>query len=151
MTPLYKSGERFSLDNYRPISVLNILSKVVERIAYMQIIEYPEKNNLLTPFKYGFRRHRSTKHAVIKCVDHIREHMDKRQLTGALFMDFRKAFNIVNHARLLHKLPFYGILDNELSWLSNYLFNRSHCCHIYTIYKFINKIIFFIYKKPFNP
>ena len=49
--------------------------------------------------------------------------MEKRQLTGALFMDFRKAFDTVN--RLLHKLPFYGIKDNELSWLSNYLFNRS--------------------------
>ena len=90
----------------------------------MQIMEYLEENNLLSPYQYGFRRHRSTQHAVIKFVDHIREHMDKRQLTGALFMDFRKAFDTVNHA-LLHKLPFYGILDNELSWLSNYLFNRS--------------------------
>ena len=112
MTPLYKSGVRSSLDNYRPISVLNILSKVVERIAYMQIMEYLEENNLLSPYQYGFRRHRSTQHAVIKFLDHIREHMDKRQLTGALFMDFRKAFDTVNHARLLHKLPFYGILDN---------------------------------------
>ena len=64
--------------------------------------EYLEENNLLSPYQYGFRRHRSTQHAVIKFVDHI--------------------LDTVNHA---DKLPFYGILDDELSWLSNYLFNRS--------------------------
>ena len=81
-----------------------MLSKVVERIVY-----HFEESHLLSPFRYGFRRHRLTQHTVIKLADHIRERMDKKQLIGALFIDLRKGFDTVNHTRLLHILPFYDI------------------------------------------
>ena len=107
------------------ISVLNIFSKTVQRVVYNQLSEYLESNNLLSDNQYGFRRKRSTRDAVTKATDHIREHMDKGKVTGALFMDLRKAFDSVNHSCLLHKLPYYGILGREVEWICSYLFHRS--------------------------
>jgi len=125
VVPLFKTGSRTNIDNYRPISVLNILSKLVERVFYNQLINYLENNKLLSEHQYGFRRNRSTCNAVTKLVDNIRQNMDEGKLTGALFMDLRKAFDTVNHACLLQKLPYYGITGAELEWISSYLFQRS--------------------------
>ena len=125
INPVYKSGEHSDIDNYRPISILNILSKVVERIAYNQLTDYLETNNLLNGNQFGFRRKRSTRDAVTKLTDHIRTNMDDSKVTGALFMDLRKAFDTVNHSCLLSKLPYYGICGKEISWFSSYLFHRS--------------------------
>ena len=125
ITPLYKSGDRTNIDNYRPISVLNIISKTVERAVYNQLSEYLEENNLLSDQQYGFRRKRSTRDAVTKLSDEIRENMDKSYVTGALFMDMRKAFDTVNHNCLLQKLVYYGIFGKEVQWISSYLFHRS--------------------------
>ena len=104
---------------------MNILSKTVERVVYNQLSEYLESNNLLSDNQYGFRRKRSTRDAVTKATDHIHEHMDKGKVTGALFMDLRKAFDSVNHSCLLHKLPYYGILGRKVEWICSYLFHRS--------------------------
>lgn len=125
ITPLFKTGSHTNIDNYRPISVLNILSKVVERVFYNQLTNYLENNKLLSEHQYGFRRSRSTRNAVTRLVDNIRQNMDEGNLTGALFMDLRKAFDTVNHACLLQKLPYYGIIGTELEWISSYLFQRS--------------------------
>ena len=125
VTPLYKSGERNSFNNYRPISVLNVISKVVEKLVFIQLSDYFEKNDLLTECQYGFRRGRSTQHAVTKLVDNVRQNIDQGKHTGVLYMDFSKAFDTVNHACILHKLPFYGITGTELAWITDYLFNRN--------------------------
>ena len=130
INPVYKSGEHADVDNYRPISVLNIISKVVERIAYNQLTHYLETNNLLSENQFGFRCKRSTRHAVTKFTDHIRENMDESRVTGALFMDLRKAFDTVNHSCLLSKLPYYGISGKEVNWFSSYLFHRSQVVSI---------------------
>ena len=130
INPVYKSGEHSDIDNYRPISVLNIISKVVERIAYNQLMDYLESNNLLNENQFGFRRKRSTRDAVTKFTDHIRENMDESKVTGALFMDLRKAFDTVNHSCLLSKLPYYGITGKEINWFSSYLFHRSQVVSI---------------------
>ena len=125
VTPLYKSGDRSNIDNYRPISVLNIISKTFERVVFNQLSNYLKENNLLTDYQYGFRKNRSTRDAVTKLTDHIKESMDKSKVTGALYMDLRKAFDTVNHSCLLHKLPYYGIIDKEVDWIASYLFERS--------------------------
>lgn len=125
VTPLFKAGGRSNIDNYRPISVLNILSKVVERVVYNQLTTYLENNNLLSEHQYGFRQNRSTRDAVTRLADNIRKNMDDGKLTGALFMDLRKAFDTVNHGCLLQKLPYYGIFGTELEWIGSYLFQRS--------------------------
>ena len=130
VSPVYKSGERNCIGNYRPISVLNVTSKVIEKVFCNQLTDFLETNNLLSPRQFGFRKNRSTQHAVTQLVDHIRENIDKGKLTGALYMDFRKAFDTVNHACLISKLPYYGIHDNELKWLSDYLFNRRQTVYV---------------------
>ena len=126
ISPVYKSEERSAMDNYRPISVLPVLSKVMERVVYRQVYEYLCKNHLLSDNQFGFRRGSSTEHAVTYFTDQIRMWMDKGLLTGAVFVDLRKAFDTVDHARLLSKLPAYGITGRELHWFESYLFNRKH-------------------------
>ena len=126
ITPIYKSGERSEMDNYRPISVLPVLSKVIERVVYKHLYDYLWKSHLLTDNQFGFRRGSSTEHAVTFLTDSIRMNIDKGYLTGAVFIDLRKAFDTVDHARLLSKLPAYGIIGKELRWLESYLFNRKH-------------------------
>ena len=125
ITPIYKSGERSSMDNYRPISVLPVLSKVFERVVYKQVYSYLEEDELLSQKQFGFRNKSSTQHAVTLFSDFIRQGMDKGKLTGAVFLVLRKAYDTVDHSRVLSKLPLYGISHEELQWFENYLFDRK--------------------------
>ena len=113
VVPIYKSGSKQSMDNYRPISVLPVLSKVFEKVVHKQLSEYLEKNDLLSKNQYGFRNGRSTQQAITILTDHIATNIDKRKYTGAVFIDLRKAFDMVDHGRLLSKLSWYGIKSKE--------------------------------------
>ena len=113
------------MENYRPISVLTSFSKILELVVHEQVYEYLEVNHLLTPFQFGFRKNRSTQHAVSIFTDEIRRGMDNRKLTGAAFIDLSKAFDTVDHGCILSKLECYGIVDRELSWFESYLFDRK--------------------------
>ena len=113
------------MDNYRPISVLPVFSKVLERVVYKQLYSYLEANKLLSERQFGFRQRSSTQHAVTILVDSIRQNMDRGLMTGAVFLDLRKAFDTVDHSRIISKLPLYGIRDKELAWLESYLFDRK--------------------------
>ncbi len=99
--PVYKSNEKSKLDNYRPISVTTVFSKIIEKVVYNQLSDYLESNNLICPNQFRFRPNRSTNHAVTYLVDDIRTNMDKGLLTGVVFMDLRKAFDMIQHACLL--------------------------------------------------
>ena len=96
-----------------------------ERVDHRQLYAYLEENNLLSKNQYGFRTKSSTQHAVTKCSDSIRQNMDKGLMTGAIFIELRKALDTVDHARLLSKLTIYGIDNEELLWLEDYLFNST--------------------------
>ena len=123
--PIFKSGSAKEFDNYRPISVLPVFSKILERIVHNQLYEYLESNKFLSSQQFGFRRNRSTSSAVVYFTDIVRKSMDKGQLTGALFIDLRKAFDTVDHSTLISKLPLYGIENAEQRWIQNYLTQRS--------------------------
>ena len=125
ITPIFKSDCRGSFDNYRPISVLPIFSKVLERLVHRQIYEYLESKKLLNQNQYGFRRGRCTTQAITLLSDHIRMHMDKGNYTGVVYVDLHKAFDTVDHSVLLSKLPAYGFQHEELEWFKDYLFNRK--------------------------
>ena len=114
ITPIFQSDCRGSFDNYRPISVLPIFSKVLERLVHRQIYEYLESKKLLNQNQYGFHRGRCTIQA-ITLSDHIRMHMDKGNYTGVVYVDLHKAFDTVDHLVLPSKLPAYGIQHEELS------------------------------------
>ena len=123
--PLFKKGKIENLDNYRPISVLSTASKILERAVHCQLYEYLNKHKLLNPFQCGFRRNHSTETAAISFTDSIRRQMDQSCLTGAVFIDLRRAFDAVDHALLLDKLRRYGIMESELAWFRDYLSNRT--------------------------
>ena len=123
--PVFKGGDAKNLDNYRPISVLPVFSKILERVVHYQLYEYLESNKLLAPYQFGFRKNRSTSSAVVHLTDTIRKNMDMGELTGALFIDLQKAFDTVDHQSLTSKLLCYVVENAEFKWVKDYLSNRS--------------------------
>jgi len=124
IVPIFKSGDPNKTENYRPISVLPILSKVLEKAVHSQLIEYLENKKLLSDSQFGYRTNRSTTVATAVFVDDIRLAGDEGKLTGALFLDLSKAFDTINHEVILKKIATYGVYNTELYWFSDYLFNR---------------------------
>ena len=123
--PIFKSGNSNDVDNYRPISILPVISKIQEKLVHRQLINHLEDNNMLYSNQFGFRSKKSTEQAATYFIDNIRTEMDNGKLTGAVFIDLSKAFDTISHAGLLNKLPEYGIKSTELEWLTDYLFNRK--------------------------
>ena len=106
----------------------------MEKVECKQLTTYLESPNLLFKHPYGFRKSECTQDAVIYVHDYIRKYMNQKNCTGAMFVDLRKTFGTVSHACLLNKLPFYGITCIELTWFSDYLFNRKQFVNFeYTI------------------
>ena len=124
ITPLFKSGNSSNIDNYRPISILPALSKILEKAVHRQLVDYLESNSLLYKKQFGYRKGKSTEIAVTYFIDTLRTEIDKGNFVGAIFIDLSKAFDTISHSALLKKLPFYGIHDKELDWMKDYLFNR---------------------------
>ena len=126
VTPIFKNGTKSSFDNYRPISILPVFSKLLEGTVHRQLYSYLEENNFLTDRQFGFRKSRNTSQAITYITDFIRSAIDRGEYTGAIYVDLKKAFDTINHATILSKLSVYGINDTELSWFIDYLFNRKH-------------------------
>ncbi|CAM1302576.1 Uncharacterised protein r2_g1254 [Pycnogonum litorale] len=128
--PIFKKGSKLSCSNYRPISILNCLSKVFERIIFNQIYEYINCNNLLYPFQSGFRPSYSTETALINLIDMIRCNTDKGEYTGLLLLDLEKAFDTVNHTILLSKMEAMGFSSSSINLIRSYLNNRIQFCSV---------------------
>ena len=94
---------------------------------HSQVLKHLEENKLLSDSQFGYRPHRSTELAATLFLDDIRRNMDKSQLTGAIFIDLRKAFDTLSHSLIVSKLPEYGISGIEREWFTNYLFARQQC------------------------
>lgn len=130
VTPIHKSGDKSKAENYRPISVLSIVSKIVERSVHDQLYTYLMSNNILHPSQSGFRKHHSTTTTLLDVQDFILSNMDKGNVTAALFLDLKKAFDTINHWLLIDKLKKHGISGNELSWFISYLSGRTQAVKI---------------------
>lgn len=113
------------LQNYRPVSVLNAMSKILERIMYDRLVTYIEKLDLMYNKQYGFRKGHSTDHAIIDVVDSVLKTLDNNEVAVAVFMDLAKAFDTINHGILLEKLNHYGVHGNAFCWFKSYLTNRK--------------------------
>ena len=124
VTALFKDGDKSLKDNYRPISILPTISKIIERSAHIQLSSFPEENKLLSQSQFGFRLKRSTSTALIAFTDQVLESMDKGCVTGTVFLDLRKAFDTVDHLLLINKLKPLGVAGKSLEWFRPYLTGR---------------------------
>lgn len=123
--PLHKGDDASEMDNYRPISVLPVLAKVIEKHVHASLYNYLCTNNLLYKYQSGFRRNHSTETAIIKLVDQLLFNADKNMVTSAVFIDYRKAFDTVSHNVLLRKLEAYDLSADAVSWFASYLQERQ--------------------------
>ena len=130
VTPIYKEGEKSDKSNYRPISVLPVLSRIFEKLIYDQLYQYLDGSGFLTSDQSGFRPLHSTATCLLKCTDDWYSGMDKGHLTGLISIDLKKAFDTVDHKILCQKLEHYGVTGRELSWFNSYLSNRKQYCRI---------------------
>lgn len=121
---LHKGGQKKKPDNWRPISLLPALSKIIEKVVNRRLTRYFESNNLWYKYQYGFRASLSTTHAIAELVNEIQNLQQKHKLVIVIFMDIAKAFNCLNHQVLLKKLKWYGINGKELKFFESYLSNR---------------------------
>jgi hypothetical protein len=123
--PLYKSGDAMHISNYRPVSILPLFSKVLERLMYSRLLSFINRHKILYKYQFGFRENHSTNMALIILIDKIASAIDKGEQVLGVFLDFQKAFDTVNHVILLKKLHKYGIRGIAFQWLSDYLDNRQ--------------------------
>ena len=125
MIPIHKSGNSTLPTNWRPISLTDPFSKLIERCIHSQLIKFFEKYKLIHPNQFGFQKGVSTEAAINQVYEELASGMDSKELTCAIFLDIRKAFDSINHKLLINKLSRYGIRGTPLKLLSSFLQNRQ--------------------------
>ena len=125
VVPIYKSGDPRLADNYRPISLISNISKIIEKIMGCRLTAYLEHHSLITNSQFGFRKNHSTIHPIIQFQNFVSNSLNHREHAIAVFCDLRKAFDTVDHNILLSKLCNLGVKGVELSWFKSYLSDRK--------------------------
>lgn len=123
VVPVHKSGSRHDVQNYRPISLLSTLPKVLERLVHDAI--YPTLHPIIIPEQHGFVKKRSTLTNLVTYSTFLFECMDNRKQVDSVYTDFCKAFDKVDHGMLLRKIAFNGIRGNLFRWFQSYITNRT--------------------------
>ena len=122
--PLIKKPNNFNIVNFRPISLLCAISKVIEKCVFTQVYSYFEKHKLLYESQYGYRKQHSTETACLDLIDKIYQQLDNNQIPFCLFLNLSKAFNTLDHIILIAKLKYYGLDESAITWFQSYLCNR---------------------------
>jgi hypothetical protein len=125
VSPVYKKGNRYKAENYRPTSLTCICCKLMEHIVTSHIMSHADRNNILYPLQHGFRSKRSCKTQLLEFVDDVSSNMSSGKQTDVLVMDFSKTFDKVSHSLLIHKINHYGIRGKTNSWIQNFLSDRT--------------------------
>jgi hypothetical protein len=122
--PIFKSGDKRLVENYRPISLLNVFSKVFEKVVHNRLSSFLNLNNLISPCQFGFRKSHATVHPLSLFVNSIGRALNDKKHSIAIFCDLKKAFDTVDHKILLKKLSKIGVSEATLKWFESYLKNR---------------------------
>ena len=113
-----------TVSNYRPVSILPILSKIIEKLMQVRLMKFLNDNNIIYEHQFGFQKAKSTTLAILDMCDKIIESFEKGEFACNIFLDFAKAFDTVNHNILIDKLEHYGIRGVAKEWFKSYLSNR---------------------------
>ena len=132
--PLYKKGCNKLPENYRPISLLSCINKLLERVIEGRLRKFLQQNNVFFEYQFGFRTGYSTSHALLEITNSIRSYLDIGENVLGLYLDLKKAIDTVNHSILKRKLLNYGIRGACFDLLSSYLSNRVQ-------YMFVNNTL----------
>ena len=124
VTPVQKGVSSVDISNFRPVSVLPVVSKVFERLLHQQLYDYLQKHTILHPAQSGCRPQHTTQDVLVSMVDNWRKALDDNKLVGAVMVDLSKAFDMINHSILLRKMDSYGVRGKELRWFQDYLTGR---------------------------
>jgi len=128
--PLHKKGSKLDPNNYRPISLLSPFSKIFEKGMKNRIINFLDHTKFLSPFQFGFRKNLSTELALQKFTSVILNGLNSSSCCAALFIDITKAFDLVDHSLIIHKLECEGFRSNILNWFRSFLSGRTQCVKI---------------------
>jgi Reverse transcriptase (RNA-dependent DNA polymerase) len=133
--PLYKKGCKKIVNNYRPLNLLSVFSKIFERAYLFRLLSFLSQYKILDNFQHGFRKKKSTETAIFDLIDSILKSIDENDKTAGIFLDLSKAFDVVDHEILLSKLYAYGIRGNSFHWIKSFLKDRKQYVHISIIEK----------------
>ena len=122
--PLFKKGDKTKAENYRPISLTSISCKLLEHIVHSTVMGFLDSNKILSPFQHGFRQKRSCESQLLTTLRDFSENLNSSGQTDAVFLDFSKAFDKVDHRLLLSKMNHLGICGPLLKWASSFLNDR---------------------------
>ena len=125
IVPLYKKQNKLECNNYRPVSLLSNIGKLIEKLLYKRLYSFLDQSKCLFGSQFGFRPHHSTNHALISITEHIRSALDKNNFTCGVFLDFQRCPDTVNHGILLSKLSCYGARGIAHDLFKSYLTNRK--------------------------
>ena len=128
VVPIFKKGSRLDPGNYRPVSILSALSKILERAVNSQLVNHLNSRNLLYEYQSGFRNKYSTETCLISLTDYIKGEVKRGNKVGMVLIDLRKAFDTVDGEILLQKLAAMGV--TSLDWFKSYLFDREQCTQV---------------------
>ncbi len=132
IVPVYKAGDSTLCDDYWPIALVKSFSKILEKIVQINLVDHLEINKLLYEHQYGFLRNKSTEHNLLHVINHISNSLNDGNFTVGVFLDLKKAFDVVDHNILLSKLPKYSITGSALDWFRIYLPNRSQIVDVHS-------------------
>lgn len=125
IAPIYKKDDKHKASNYRPVSLTCVCSKILEHIVVSHLMTHLEKNKILTNLQHGFRRSRSCTTQLLITTSDLQKHFDKNTQVDMCILDFSKAFDVVSHRKLESKLDHYGIRNNILCWITDFLTDRE--------------------------
>ena len=125
VVPVFKKDSKLNHSNYRPISLLSNIEKILEKLMYKRLYTFLDYNNIFYDLQFGFRQQYSTSHALINITENIRKALDDGNIGCGVFVDLQKVFDTVDHRILLAKLNHCGIRGVSNDWFKSYLPNRN--------------------------